>query len=284
MVNTSRRRFILASLGIAGSFMLGSLMPRNSVLGTLISRAAEAEEGEHLPYEKIDPEVVRERGYINYFKHMHCGEGAFRALAETLAEVVGGTWTEIAKLSYVVYWGHGGGVGFCGTCGALIGAASIINLAFGRTKLADKLIYELFRWYELYPFPQWTPPDDLVEKYGKVKGPLPTSVSYSILCHVSVTRWCLVAKKASGSPERSERCARLTGEVAAKAVELMNAAIEGKFRPSTLVPLVVDEKYGCRKCHRKKAPYEVGGWTRGKMYCLICHPAPHLKALPKVER
>ena len=278
MERISRRRFLMASISTAGAFMLGSMLSRHpfSIIRAFAGEVKLSDIDKNpLPYKPLDPEEIKIRAYKYYYQHFHCAEGVFRALVVSLRENVGGPWENIP--TFALYWQAGGGAGWCVLCGALAGAATVISLVLGRSKLAKKVINELFRWYELYPFPQWTPPDDLVEEVGGVKGPLPTSVSFSVLCHASVTRWCRVAQKASGSKERSERCARLTGEVAAKTVELLNAAVAGKFKPMTLTPLVVDDKYGCRSCHRKGAPYEQGGWTRGKMYCLACHRAPHLK-------
>lgn len=279
----SRRKFLVTSISAVGAFMLGSMLPRQP-LSIIRAFASEADftdiDKKPLPYTPLDPEEVKVRAYKYYWSRLEgskvaCAEGVFGAFVHELRKKIGGVWNYIP--TFALWWQIGGGAGWATLCGALAGAATIISLVLGRSKLTKQVINELFRWYELYPFPQWTPPDDVVEEAGGVKGPLPTSIAFSVLCHPSVTRWCLVAKKASGSKERGERCARLTGEVAAKTAELLNAAVAGTFKPMTLTPLVVDEKYGCRSCHRKRAPYEQGGWTRGKMYCILCHRAPHLK-------
>lgn len=279
----SRRKFLMTSIGAVGAFMLGSILSKQP-FPIVKALASETEfldiDKKPLPYVPLDPEKVKVRAYKYYWLRLGgakvaCAEGVFGAFVHELREKIGGPWNYIPTSA--LWWQEGGGVGWAILCGALAGAATIISLVLGRGKMTKKVINELFRWYELHPFPQWTPPDDLVEEAGGLKGPLPTSVSFSVLCHVSVGRWCLAAKKASGSKERSERCARVTGEVAAKTAELLNAVVAGKFKPMTLTPLVVDDRYGCRSCHRKGAPYEQGGWTRGKMYCLLCHRAPHLR-------
>ncbi|MET1102252.1 MAG: C-GCAxxG-C-C family protein [Pyrodictiaceae archaeon] len=274
----SRRQFLLSAAATMGALAVGSSL--GGMLRLSVGRAAvtspEEIEGEvkPLPYKPLDPEKVKVYAYELYYKHMHCGAGVFGGLVLALRQAVGGPWNNIPI--HVLLWQKGGGVGYGATCGALAGAASVISLVLPE-KLADQAINQLFRWYETYPFPSWTPPDKLVEQYGKVKGPLPRSISYSILCHVSVTRWCLAARKSSGSPERAERCGRLTGEVAAKAAEILNEIFKtGKVPFVAVDPFTANAEYGCRSCHRKGAPYETGGWTRAKMDCIVCHKAPHL--------
>ncbi len=276
----TRREFLSTALAASAAFILGSGL---RVVRLRVSEAAstpEEIEGEikPLPYKPLDPEKVREYGYRLYHKHLHCGAGVFGALVLASREAVGEPWTNIPI--HIMLWQKGGGIGYGSTCGALAGAAAFISLVLPE-KTADKAINQLFRWYASYPFPQWTPPDNLVEEAGgKVKGPLPVSISYSILCHASVTQWCLVSGKASGSPERSERCARLTGEVAGKTAWLLNKIYETGTIPLLAPdPFTVNQEYGCRSCHRKGADYEIGGWTRGKMNCVVCHRSPHLDML-----
>ena len=61
---------------------------------------------------------------------------------------------------------------------------------------------------------------------------LVTSVSDSPLCHASNAKWISRSGFGLASAERKERCARLTADVAAKAVELLNAYKAGKFVPT----------------------------------------------------
>ncbi|MBE0446637.1 MAG: hypothetical protein IBX64_00735 [Actinobacteria bacterium] len=91
-------------------------------------------------------------------------------------------------------------------------------------------------------------------------------------CHASVTNWCRASGYASGSPERSERCAILSGDVAAKAVEMLNAGV-----PLTTVPTPGD-KTVCVSCHYLGTNYSAGQFTRGKENCTTCHS--DLKKVP----
>jgi hypothetical protein len=88
-------------------------------------------------------------------------------------------------------------------------------------------------------------------------------VAASNLCHVSLTHWCRASGFASGSPERADRCSQVAGDVAAKAVELLNTGALGLQVPS--------EKTTCRTCHYMGPDYGMGQFTHGEMNCLTCH-------------
>ncbi|MDK2384835.1 MAG: hypothetical protein QI199_08565, partial [Candidatus Korarchaeota archaeon] len=92
----------------------------------------------------------------------------------------------------------------------------------------------------------------------------------SVLCHVSVSRWCVASGYASGSAERSERCGRLTGDVAAKAVELLNANMRGAL-PEVAKVTLSQFTADCRTCHYKGKNYEQGQFSRGFLECEACH-------------
>jgi len=187
----SRRRFLVTSIAAAGAFVLGSMLPKQPFP---IARAfaSEAEfsdiDKKPLPYTPLDPEEVKVRAYKYYWLHLGgskvaCAEGVFGAFVHELREKIGGVWNYIP--TFALWWQIGGGAGWAVLCGALAGAATIISLVLGRSKLTKKVINELFRWYELHPFPQWTPPDSVVEEAGGVKGPLPTSIAFSALPPIS---------------------------------------------------------------------------------------------------
>ena len=90
-----------------------------------------------------------------------------------------------------------------------------------------------------------------------------TSVSDSPLCHASNAKWIKASGFGLSTPERKERCARLTGDVAQKAVELLNAYKAGKFVPTFKVD---DGTASCLSCHSDS--------QEGKMVCTTCHD-PH---------
>ena len=64
------------------------------------------------------------------------------------------------------------------------------------------MVDELFRWYEKTKLPIYNPGDAA----KGVKGEIPSNASESVLCHISVARWCYEHKKENGNKEHSERC------------------------------------------------------------------------------
>ena len=93
--------------------------------------------------------------------------------------------------------------------------------------------------------------------------------SGSPLCHVSVTKWCRASGFDIGSPEQIERCARVAGDVAAKAVELLNAQEDGLFQGEYVMPESTAE---CLSCH---GPEKEVACADHKMLCVQCHGKPH---------
>lgn len=223
-------------------------------------------------YIDLDVEAVRKKGHAAYYEG-DCCYGAFAGVVETLQEQVGFPFTQIP--TKMMEFGAGGMAGWGTTCGSLIGAAAAINLVTDKD-MAKKLVDQLMTWYSQTPFPsetsnQYAVKHEFLVKEYKSDQELPQSVSNSPLCHVSVTEWCKASGMASGSKERSERCGRLTGDVAAKTVELLNANLAGEFEP---VFALSEETQGCIACHTKGENFEMGQFTQGRMECTSCHE-PH---------
>lgn len=224
------------------------------------------------PYAELDPEVVRKKAHKFYYE-AHCCEGAFRGILDELKEKVRFPYTQIPE--NLMIYGKGGVVGWANLCGAVNGSSAAITLVTG-DKDGTPLVNELLGWYASAQLPS-----EISNEYGSTgqflveeqhsDQVLPQSVSGSILCHASVTNWCKASGFASGSPERSERCGRLCGDTAAKAVEILNEHFAGTFSSVHEIPAA---DTGCRTCHFKGEDFDAGQYTRGKMDCLICHE-PH---------
>lgn len=205
-------------------------------------------------YAELDPTLTQEKGYLAYSEG-GCCYGAFKATVGHLAETYGAPFTNI-PVDMMRY--GGGGVASWGTlCGALNGSCAAIQLVCNAAT-ATKLINELMAWYCSTELPTYIPAG---------KDPTITTVSNSPLCHASVSKWCMVAGKGVTSPERKERCGRLTGEVAKKAVELLNAEFKSQFVAEHSPGASVTE---CMQCHGSTAFNNV----LGKMECVSCHE-PH---------
>jgi len=207
---------------------------------------------------QLDVEETRLLAYQGYkgitidgVKHKHCAFATFHAIIGQLADKVGGGYRNIP--TQMMEWAAGGAAGYATLCGALNGACAAIGLICGNDD-AKLFISDLLAWYSETPLPT-----NLVAPSGE----LAQSVAGSNLCHVSVTRWCIASGYASGSPERSERCARIAGDVAAAAVEMLNNGILGLATPG--------EATSCRTCHYKGGNYANGQFTRGQMNCNTCH-------------
>jgi hypothetical protein len=255
-----------------GTMMVGSVLGGLS-FSALGSQAAsgqqEAPPELPWPYKKLNPQEAGESGYYGFYKGACC-YGAFEAIMGQLRREVGYPYTVVPTTMMV--FGEGGVAGVSSLCGALNGAASAIFLTKGglereRREAAFALIRELFNWYEQTPLPDYRPKSPKFE--------IVRSVSRSPLCHVSVSTWCKTSKFKSFSKERSERCAWLTGTVAKKAIELLNASSEGAFKPA--YGLTADTKT-CRSCHDQGSMLEN---TRGLMDCGGCH-FPERPKHPKI--
>lgn len=216
------------------------------------------------PYKTLDPEDVRKRAHKAYFDG-GCCYGAFHGIISSLAEALGDPFTQIP--TQMMYFGGGGGAGWGTLCGALNGAASALSLVVDRAN-ANTMVGELFGWYTLATFPSDISNDYavnhqfLVSRYDK---PLLQTVPGSTLCHVSVTNWCTEAGVKATATERAERCARLTGDTAARTVEMLNAFFKGQFKAAFVPPKSVTE---CQSCHGSVIANVQAGV---KMDCQQCH-------------
>lgn len=204
-----------------------------------------------------DPEGVANGG-----ENRHCAAATFTAILgqlQDLKELDGVTPLQNNPYNNIplsmMRWGSGGVVGFGSLCGTLNGAAAAIGLIASNAD-AKGFINDLMTWYSDTYLPIYAPAGS---------DPYTQSIANSNLCHASVTNWCLASGFASGSSERSERCARLSADVAGKAIELLN----GSVAPGLGNPR--DNNTVCGQCHYKGTDFAGGQYTRGKMNCTSCH-------------
>ncbi len=217
------------------------------------------------PYSKLDQDDVRKRAHKAYYDG-GCGYGAFNAIITALVDAVGEPFTLMPP--QVMYFAGGGGAGWGTLCGAINGSAVAISLVVDRAN-ASAIIGELFGWYTQAQFPSDISNDYaahhlfLINRYDKA---LKQTVSGSPLCHTSVSSWCTESGFKATAGERAERCARLTGDVAAKAVEMLNQFVDGRFRATFVPPRSVQD---CLGCHDAAAIGNVNPTV--KMDCQQCH-------------
>ncbi len=157
-------------------------------------------------------------------------------------------------------------------CGSITAACTTANLVCSNDT-AKKVIMDIYNWYETTSLPsditQQMAHDKKfpVEKYKNTDIYEPT-IANSPLCHISVERFCKTNGYASGSKQRSERCARLTADLAHFLVTQLNKQVDSKYEKELAMSATAE---GCRSCHAKGKTFEEGGWTRGKMDCQPCH-------------
>jgi len=210
-------------------------------------------------YQALDPEKVRIYGHDLYYVK-GCCYGAFAALVNASKDIAGEPYASFP--SEVMSYGSGGGAGWGGTCGAVAGAAAFIALVTS-TADASTLQSEVYGWYTQTKFPT-----DISNQYGREQKyatnkytlDLAQNTAGSILCHASIAEWCKTAKLAESTTERKERCARLTGDVAAYVAKILNDKLASKFTPLFVSPAIVAE---CKTCH--------GTTITAKMECKQCH-------------
>lgn len=222
-------------------------------------------------YAKLDVEKIRIAGHDAYYAK-GCCYGAFHALMDALRTAVGEPFTLLP--SEIMNYGGGGGAGWGLTCGAPNGSAALISLVRDQAK-ANTLISELFGWYTQTKFPSDMSNQLAIDqKYVQNKLPqaLAQNAAGSVLCHASVTEWCKAAHVKASDAARKERCARLTGDVAAYAAQILNDDTDAKFTPLYVKPGTID---GCMSCHGS------AGTTNNvaaAMECTQCHGTPHAPA------
>jgi hypothetical protein len=221
------------------------------------------------PYVALDVEQVRILGHDAFWSGKGCCYGAFHALAEKLRLQIGTPWSDLP--SEIMIYGHGGGAGWGTLCGAINGAAAIISMVLLKAR-SDLLVSELFGWYTQTLFPT-----DISNQYAvnhvftvnMYDQILPQNMSGSPLCHPSVTEWCNAANYTASSTERKERCARLTGDVAAYAAKILNDELASQFVPLYVPPATIE---ACMTCHGSSGMNNVAA----KMECTQCHGSnPH---------
>ena len=247
------RRQVLVPVGIAaGSCVLSSCLDNRVASSGPRSIATDVP----WPYEELDPDTIAERAYHDC-KKGHCMYGVFASLISQLAErrVEPYSSFPIGMMRY----GAGGAAGSGSLCGALNGSAALIGL-FARNEDEMKLLVgEIFLWYEQTALPVYTPYKPLLDMK------MQTSVPKSVLCHVSLTRWCKASGHKTFSNQQKERCRRVTADTAKKTVEVLNARFADGFWPTHEFEQDVKT---CKACHTKGSEKSN---SRGKMRCGTCH-------------
>ncbi|MDA3925736.1 MAG: C-GCAxxG-C-C family protein [Kiritimatiellae bacterium] len=207
-------------------------------------------------YHKLVPEITADIAYNNYSAGS-CMYAAVKSVISQLAETHGEPFASFPV--HMMKYGHSGVGGYGTLCGALNGSASLIGLFVDDKKIRDALIKDLFRWYENTALPVFQPNKPILDFTP------PKSICKSPLCHASTTCWANAAGCRVDSKERSERCKRLTADVAAKLVTMLNKLVDNSYMTES-----VDDQatHTCITCHGTEG--KVAN-SSTKMNCNSCH-------------
>lgn len=204
------------------------------------------------PYVKLDPEKTGELAYNEWYR-LFCGGAVVSSIFSQLAQKVGEPYKSFPVDAFIFL--EGGTSGWGTICGSNAGANMITNLIIG-PRIAgsnDGMLMgsEVMQWYSEASMPVFTP------RNPKQKNELPKTVSNSPLCHISVGKWMQASGKALSSPERKDRCARVTASVAYHVVELLNQWKEGKYETKGEIPGLlygINAQHNCSECHGSNIP------------------------------
>ena len=257
------RREVLSSVGIiAGTSLLSGChtqsqdQARQEKTGSQNSTQQDRPEHNAWIYVELDPALVAKKAY-QFFPDGGCMYALTGSILTTLGDMIGEPYRSFPF--EMMRYGEGGTGGWGSLCGALNGAAAIIGL-FRQEKEKERkarLIDELFSWYETAELPKYQP------NAGADSLEILPSMARSVLCHVSLANWCKASEHEAFSPEKKERCRRLTADVVIKTVELLNCDLKGACTFAGLTPDVKS----CIECHGKSELAD----SFGKMNCHTCH-------------
>lgn len=259
----SRRQCLLGLGGVAAGTALLSMVDKAAAQNPQAAPKRFAQMNGEFGWKphKLDPKEVAAVAYEGYwYKGYACGYGCFYSLIGLMAEKYGAPYN---TFPFTMLEANKGGISDWGTiCGALYGAAAAYALFWGRDERTP-MVNELYRWYETTSLPIYKP-----AKAMGVEGDIPSNVAGSVLCHISVSKWCYANQIEATSKKRNERCGRLTADVAAKACEILNAKIDAgkEFKGAFAKQKSVK---ACGTCHQTKG--EEANWAKGVMDCTPCH-------------
>ncbi len=204
------------------------------------------------PYEKLSPEKTAELAYNEWYR-IFCGGAVISSIFGQLREKIGEPYKSFPIDAFIFLEG---GIGGWGTiCGSNAGANIVTNLIIGpRTSGSEDgalMGSEILQWYSEASMPVYLP------KNPRITSELPKTTSNSPLCHVSVGKWMQAANKPLGSPERKDRCARVTASVAYHVAELLNDWKDGKYKtkgPKPAGMYNIQTQNNCTDCHGANVP------------------------------
>jgi hypothetical protein len=248
------RRGLLKAAGMAGAGYVAS------VFTGIASAGSEGNSSAPWIYYPLNADKTAALAYEIY-PGRGCMYSVFKSIVGQLADVYGAPYNQFPF--EMLQYGHGGSGGYGSLCGTLNGGAAAIGLFCTDKKTSDQMISHLYKWYEESELPVFVPDQPLID------AEIPTVQTESVICHASISRWCKKAACGPDDPQRTERCMRLSADIASKTVEILNA-----YADKNVVAFAMDSKSEeCMTCHgiEEAKMYK----SKAKMSCGSCHGDPH---------
>lgn len=208
-------------------------------------------------YVTLNPAVSAQLAY-GFYKEGSCMYATVKSIISQLSEKIGEPFTSFPI--HLFKYGHGGIGGYGTVCGTLNGAGALIGLLVNDKSIQNKMIADIFRWYEQESLPAFSPKEPNSELI------IAKSISNSVLCHASSTNWCKTTGFKVDSKERKERCSRMAGDVAYKITTALNDIYNNTYIADTIDNNDVNT---CLACHGSKGKVNNASV---KMDCNSCHP------------
>ena len=251
------RRSLLVNAGKCAVGAAGITVLASAVSGLVSEAHAVGGKAEKWPwpYVKLDPEKTAEIAYNEWYR-VFCGAAVISSVFGQLRDKVGEPYKSFPIDSFVFL--EGGMAGWGTVCGSNAGANVVSNVIIGPRIAGPDCEHghsvgsDMMQWYSETPLPVFTP------KEPKQKTKIVQTTSLSPLCHISVGKWMKETGYALSSPERKDRCARVSASVAYKLVQDLNAWKDGKYTSkSDWAPgrdLGITAQMNCTECHGAGVP------------------------------
>ncbi|MBS3908845.1 MAG: C_GCAxxG_C_C family protein [Actinobacteria bacterium] len=244
----SRRRF-LAKAGVltAGATTMAVLSGCGVQSSQVPTAETSAKAKPEYPwgYKKIDPDRAAEIAYDRWYKGF-CSYSVVSGILVPLQEEMGEPYALLPLEAFK--FAHGGVVGWGTMCGTLIAAGIATSFIAGEE--GEKILNDVINWYTTTELPIYKPANPKADIKNVNK-------SGSPLCHISVGKWMKKEGVPIGSPQRKDRCARLSVDVTVKTVNLLNEWTDGKFVPvhgSQVKTHDITSQNNCTSCHGTDVP------------------------------
>ncbi len=196
-------------------------------------------------YKKLDLQEVGDIAY-NAWYGKFCCQAVVEGILKPLQKSIGEPYASLPLDAFK--WGHGGAVGWGTLCGTMTGAGIATGFIAGPE--GEAILNDVIAWYADTELPIYKPaqPKATFKSVNKSDSPL---------CHISVGKWMKKEGVAFMSPERKERCARLSADVAMKTAALLNDWADGKYKAahgSNVKEHGITTQLNCMECHGDDVP------------------------------